>query len=68
MMLLSSFPQTAQQALPRRDERDLDEHKAIIVALEDRDGTKAEQLMQQHIEGACDELLAAIHAGQGSPG
>ncbi len=63
MMLLSSFPQTARQALPERDERDLEEHKAIIVALENRDGKEAERLMQKHIEGACDELLVAIHAG-----
>jgi DNA-binding GntR family transcriptional regulator len=67
MMLLSSFPQTARHALPERDERDLEEHKAIIVALENRDGKKAERLMQQHIEGACDELLVAIRSGQGSP-
>jgi DNA-binding GntR family transcriptional regulator len=67
MMLLSSFPQTAQQALPQRDEKDLQDHKAILVALENGDGEEAERLMQQHIKGACDELLAAIHAGQGSP-
>jgi DNA-binding GntR family transcriptional regulator len=64
MMLLSSFPQTAEQALPQRDDKDMEEHKAIIDALENGDGKEAERLMQQHIEGACDELLAAIHAGQ----
>jgi DNA-binding GntR family transcriptional regulator len=68
MMLLSSFPQTAEQALPERDETDQLEHKAIIAALESRDGEEAESLMQQHIEGACDKLLAAICRGQGSPG
>lgn len=67
MMLLSSFPQTASQALPQRDQKDLEEHEAIIAALEKGDGEEAERLMQRHIEGACEELLAVIHAGQESP-
>lgn len=68
MMLLSSFPQTAEQVLPGRDETDQAEHKAIIAALENHDDKEAEHLMQQHIDGACDKLLAAIHRGEGSPG
>jgi DNA-binding GntR family transcriptional regulator len=67
MLLLSNFPQTAARALPQREDTDQAEHQAIIVALENGDGETAEQLMRQHIGGARDELLAAIHEGRESP-
>jgi DNA-binding GntR family transcriptional regulator len=67
MMLLSNFPQTAARALPRRDDKDLVEHEAILAALENGDGESAERLMRQHIEGARDELLAAIHEAREPP-
>jgi DNA-binding GntR family transcriptional regulator len=60
MMLLSNFPQTAARALPQRSDKDPVEHEAILAALENGDGESAERLMRQHIEGARDELLAAI--------
>jgi DNA-binding GntR family transcriptional regulator len=62
MMLLSSFPQTAGDALPGRDAEDEKEHLAIIQALQERDGEMAEQLMKSHIERACSKLLSAIEA------
>jgi DNA-binding GntR family transcriptional regulator len=62
MMLLSNFPETAAQALPRRDARDSEEHGAILVALERGDGDEAERLMQRHIEAACKDFLSALDA------
>jgi DNA-binding GntR family transcriptional regulator len=59
-MLLSNFTDTTSRPLPNRDQRDPDEHDAIIAALENRNSAQAEQLVRQHIESAGKQLMAAI--------
>jgi DNA-binding GntR family transcriptional regulator len=59
-MMMSYYAQTASRTSAQREARDLDEHRAIIVALENGDGDEVERLMRQHIESNCDELLAAL--------
>lgn len=59
-MLWSNFAQTAVSPLPSRDTTDLQEHAAILHALESQDTQQAAQQMQQHIELAGEELLAAL--------
>ena len=59
-MLWSNFAQTAVAPLPGRDASDLQEHAAILQALESQDAAEAAQKMQQHIELAGEELLVAL--------
>jgi DNA-binding GntR family transcriptional regulator len=59
-MLWGSLPTTATERLFEQDEYDIEEHRAIIGALEEGNAAQAERLMRQHIEGAGDRLLAAV--------
>jgi DNA-binding GntR family transcriptional regulator len=61
MMLLGSFAETVEQALPRRDRCDVEEHRALIAALERGDGEAAECAIRQHIDAACREFVSALH-------
>lgn len=59
-MMMSYFAQRGEPSLMEREAQDLKEHRAIIAALESGDGDLAEQLMRQHIEVNCQELLAVL--------
>lgn len=63
-MMMSYFAQTTGETLAEREADDLEEHAAMITALESGDGEEAEQLMQQHIEENLEELLAVLRARQ----
>jgi DNA-binding GntR family transcriptional regulator len=62
-MLWGSLPATATERLFEQDAYDIEEHRAIIGALEEGNAAQAERLMRQHIEGAGNRLLAALRAG-----
>jgi len=59
-MLWGNFARTAGQPVPQRDLADIEEHEAIIEALERRDGAAAEQRVRQHIEESGEHLLLAL--------
>jgi DNA-binding GntR family transcriptional regulator len=59
-MMMSYFAQRGERSLIEREAQDLEEHAAVIAALESGDGDQAEQLMRQHIETNCEELLAVL--------
>lgn len=62
-MLWGSLPATARVRLSEQDAYDLEEHRAIIRALEEGNAAEAERLMRQHIDGARNRLLAAVTQG-----
>ncbi len=59
-MLWGNFARTAGRSLPERDQADIQEHEAIIEALERRDGAAAEQRIRQHIDESGQHLLSAL--------
>lgn len=61
-MLWSNFVQTANIPLPERDATDMQEHQAIITALEKRDANEAERLTRYHIETAGRQLAETLRA------
>jgi DNA-binding GntR family transcriptional regulator len=61
-MMMSYYAQTTSKTLVEREAQDLEEHAAIIAALEESDGEKAEELMRQHIQTNREELLAVLDA------
>jgi DNA-binding GntR family transcriptional regulator len=63
-MLLSSFVYTAHHPLPERDTVDIQEHRAILSALEKHDPDQAERLMRHHIESAGRDLVMMLKARQ----
>jgi DNA-binding GntR family transcriptional regulator len=65
-MLWGNFSATASERLIEQDAYDIEEHRAIIGALEEGSATQAERVMRQHIEGAGDRLLAALRTGTDS--
>jgi DNA-binding GntR family transcriptional regulator len=68
-MLWESLSATATERLFEQDTYDIDEHRAIISAIEKGNATKAEKVMHQHIEGAGNRLLASLRTGtSSSPG
>ncbi len=48
-MLIGNFAATADNPIPERDNSDMNEHHAIIEALEQNDASKAETVMKEHI-------------------
>lgn len=66
-MLLANFAPTATQPLPARDAGDLQEHDAIIFALEQRDPDAAERAVRHHIESAGAQLVARLREQQPAP-
>jgi len=65
-MLWGSFSATATKRLFEQDAYDIEEHRAIIGALEEGNGAQAERVMRQHIEGAGHRLLVAFRTGTNS--
>jgi DNA-binding GntR family transcriptional regulator len=65
-MLWGSFPATATERFSEQDAYDVEEHRAIIDALEEGNAALAEQVMRQHIEDAGSRLLATLTAGTDS--
>lgn len=63
-MLPGNFPQTTAQPIPARDERDINEHNAIVAALMKRDGDTADRLMSDHIQYAGKELITTLKESQ----
>jgi DNA-binding GntR family transcriptional regulator len=61
-MLWSNFARTAPAPLPGRDKTDVEEHAAILAALEAHDPDSAERLTRRHIQQAKELLLSAIAA------
>lgn len=61
-MLWSNFMSTALHPLPGRDERDPQEHAAILDALARHDAAAAETCARLHIEGSGQMLVAALTA------
>lgn len=59
-MLLNAFAPTSETPLPGRESVDLDEHAAILAALEARDAQAAERLVREHIENSGRQLLSAL--------
>ena len=59
-MLWGNFARTAGQPVPQRDLADIQEHEAIIEALERRDGAAAEERMRHHVEESGQHLLSAL--------
>jgi len=66
-MLWSNFSQTAPAPLPGRDKTDVQEHGAILAALEAHDPDAAERRMRMHIQNAKELLLGAIAAAPEVP-
>jgi DNA-binding GntR family transcriptional regulator len=61
-MLIGNYAETARQPLPQRDEQDQNEHRAIVAALEARDGKGAGQAMKAHILSAARHLIESLKA------
>lgn len=59
-MLWSNIPDVAVASVPERDAADRREHAEILAAMEERNPTRAERAMRQHIEAAGRTLLAAM--------
>jgi DNA-binding GntR family transcriptional regulator len=59
-MLIGNFAMTAQQPLPQRDVQDQLEHRAIVAALESRDGKRAGEAMKEHILSAAHHLIESL--------
>ncbi|GAB4483058.1 MAG: GntR family transcriptional regulator [Anaerolineales bacterium] len=59
-MLIGNFASTARAPLPERDNPDVREHRAIIAALEGKNGAEACRAMQEHILGAAEQLVHSI--------
>ena len=60
------FPQRSLD-LPGRMEKSLAEHRALIAAIEARDGEAASRLMQKHVENQWLALIAAADLPAGDP-
>ncbi|HUK13854.1 MAG TPA: GntR family transcriptional regulator [Thermoanaerobaculaceae bacterium] len=59
-MLWSNVPRVAKDSLPSRDQPDIEEHAAIVAALQAHDPDAAERAVRRHIEAAGHELLEAV--------
>jgi len=65
-MLWGSLSATANRRTVEQDMIDIDEHRAIIDALETGNAMEAERAMRQHIEGAGKRLLHILMTGTNS--
>jgi DNA-binding GntR family transcriptional regulator len=63
-MLWSNVPRVAKDSLPSRDEPDVEEHAAIVAALQAHDPDAAERAVRHHIQVAGRELVAAVRGQQ----
>jgi DNA-binding GntR family transcriptional regulator len=59
-MLHGNFPHSAPDTISDRDKRDVNEHRAIVIALQKRETKTAERLMFEHIQKAGEELIATL--------
>jgi DNA-binding GntR family transcriptional regulator len=65
-MLIANFAATADQPLPERDNPDIIEHSAIIVALENHDAAQAEAAVSEHILTTGRQLLKSLRTATGT--
>ena len=63
-MLPGNFPQATAQPTSARNNRDLEEHNAIVAALRKRDGDTADRLMHDHIQNAGKELITTLEGNK----
>lgn len=63
-MLWGKFAVVATHSLPVRDADDIQEHRAILAALESGDAHQAERLVRQHVETAGNQLVAFLRANE----
>jgi DNA-binding GntR family transcriptional regulator len=61
-MLIANFAATSVQPLPERDAVDVEEHRAIIAALEAHDSHTAEEAMKGHIFMTAEHLISFLKA------
>jgi DNA-binding GntR family transcriptional regulator len=59
-MLIGNFAATADNPLPERDNPDINEHHALINALEKHDGVEAERVLKAHIMETGHQLVASL--------
>jgi DNA-binding GntR family transcriptional regulator len=67
-MLLSRFEETAARPIPGRDAEDLEEHRAIVEALERRDPKAAERAVRAHLRETSRRLVATVRHRAPRPG
>jgi DNA-binding GntR family transcriptional regulator len=63
-VMMSYFAQIGNPSQVTRHAQDMEEHGAIIEALERGEGDRAEALMRQHIELNGQELLAVLEGAR----
>jgi len=63
-MLWGRFAVVATHSLPVRDADDIQEHRAILAALESGDADQVERLVRRHIETAGNQLVAFLRANE----
>lgn len=61
-MLIANFTITATHPIPDRDLIDIEEHRAIITALETRDATTSEKAVKEHILNTSFQLISFIRS------
>jgi DNA-binding GntR family transcriptional regulator len=59
-MLIGNFAVTAAHPIPNRDNPDTAEHRAIIAALESRNGPQAEAVMREHILSTGEQFVHSL--------
>jgi DNA-binding GntR family transcriptional regulator len=60
-MLFTHFVQTLNLPLPSKENTDIQEHRAILTALETRDGAQAEQAVYKHIITAGNSFVTLLN-------
>jgi DNA-binding GntR family transcriptional regulator len=58
--ILGNFLSSTNQSIPTSDDKDNEEHYAIVGALRNHDAETTEKLMQEHIQFAGSELIQAL--------
>jgi DNA-binding GntR family transcriptional regulator len=61
-MLFTHFLQTSSLPLPRKEEADIQEHRAIITALKNRNAVAAEQAVFEHISASGEAFITFLDA------
>jgi DNA-binding GntR family transcriptional regulator len=59
-MLLGNFPQTARRPIPGRGTSARQEHRALVRALQDRNGADAERVTRQHVQATADSIATTL--------
>jgi len=63
-MLFTHFLQTSKLPLPSKESIDIQEHRAILTALETKDGVQAEKAVHQHIITAGNSFVALLNVNE----